>query len=246
MNILLVNDDGYKAEGIRVLESILSEHGHNVYVSAPTEEQSAKSHAMTINGSRYATEYKAGHFHIDGTPADCIIYGLNSDLFSVKPDVVISGINHGYNLSTDIIYSGTCGAARQAAFYGYKAIAISTYRGDDNRYRFKDCAEFLVAHLEDFLSKLKGNAFVNINIPPNFDGNFEYASIGEIQYHDKFAVEKESEHRYKITNIDCDIVYKTIDNGKHKNDFELCERGIASVSYIDLFPQCSLSHMELL
>ncbi len=118
MNILLSNDDGYKALGIRVLEDVLSEAGHDVYVSAPDSEQSGKSHAMTIRGRIVVTEYAPKHFHVSGTPADCIVYSHRCSLFPIPFDVVISGINHGYNLSTDIIYSGTCAAARQAAFYG--------------------------------------------------------------------------------------------------------------------------------
>lgn len=292
MNILLVNDDGYRAEGIITLEKVLIGKGHNVYVLAPTLEQSGKSHSMTISGSRYATKYGEGHYHIDGTPADCIIYGLKSGLLGIEPDVVISGINHGYNQSTDIIYSGTCGAARQAAFYGYKAIAISTYRDKSNKYDFVGCAEFLSEHMEEFLSRLeassqllcspqplhtpesictpesshilqsphtsqslhtlqssctpqvpKGRAFVNINIPPNFNGRFRYASIGEISYDDRFSIEEEEDKRYKITNIGCVMDYKTIDN-THPNDFELTASGYASVSLVDLLPSCLDEHLE--
>ncbi len=244
MNILLVNDDGYKAKGIRELERVLVEKGHRVYVSAPSDEQSAKSHSMTIDGTRYATKYKEGHFHIDGTPADCIIYGLKSGLIDIKPDVVISGINHGYNLSTDIIYSGTCGAARQASLYGYKAIAISTYRDENsNKYSFSDCALFLEEHLEQFLSQIHSDVFLNINIPPNFNGEYGYASIGEIRYDDRFRIEEEDRDRYKITNIGCDISYHSLEKSKFPNDFELCNRGFASVSFVKLFPQSSCDHI---
>ena len=114
MNILLSNDDGYQADGIRILEEVLVSHGHTVYISAPEGEQSGKSHSMTIRGEIAVTKYGERHFHISGTPADCIVYSHRSALFPVNFDAVISGINHGYNLSTDVIYSGTCAAARQA------------------------------------------------------------------------------------------------------------------------------------
>ena len=115
MNILLSNDDGYKADGIRILEEVLASYGHEIYVSAPDSEQSGKSHAMTISGKVTVTEFAPHHFHVSGTPADCIVYSHRCSLFPVAFDVVISGINHGYNLSTDIVFSGTCAAARQAA-----------------------------------------------------------------------------------------------------------------------------------
>lgn len=237
MRVLLVNDDGYKASGINVLDEVLSEYGHDVYVAAPSTEQSAKSHSMTIDGMRYATEYRKNHYHIDGTPADCIIYSLKSGLIKEKPDVVISGINHGYNLSTDIIYSGTCGAARQASLYGYKAIAISAEDSQNGEYKFEEAAEFLASRLDEFIKKIHESVFMNINIPRSFHGRFENASIGEIKYDDRFSIEKEG-NRYRISNIGCDITFRTV-SSDCPNDFDLCNSGIASVSLIELYPAFS-------
>lgn len=242
MKVLLVNDDGYRAKGINVLEDVLAKAGHDVYVTAPTTEQSAKSHSMTIDGRRYATEYKRGHYRIDGTPADCIIYGLKSGLVNIKPDVVISGINHGYNLSTDIIYSGTCGAARQAAFYGYKAIAISAEYTPTEDYRFEDCAAFLCDHLEKFLPMIEKNVFMNINIPVSFAGECAYASIGEIKYDDRFSIEKEG-NRYRISNIGCDISFNTLPSAL-PHDFEICKLGLAAISLVELYPSCYFANIE--
>lgn len=239
MKILLVNDDGYKAEGIKALEKVLSEYGHRIYVIAPSEEQSGKSHSMTLSHPLYATEYGIGHFHVSGTPADCIISGLKSDLLGDKPDLIVSGINHGYNLSTDIIYSGTCGAARQATFYGYKAIAISEERTKDRVYAFERSARFLAEHLDEFVALIKEREFLNINIPSSFSGSYDFASTGEISYDDIFSVERVEDGRYKLTNTSCEITYHNVDGKKHPHDFELCSNGIASISLVELVPECS-------
>ena len=244
MNILLVNDDGYFAEGINILEKYLTKIGHKIYVTAPSVEQSAKSHSMTINSSLYATEFSDGHFHISGSPADCLIYSLKSNLLPVKPDLIISGINHGYNLSSDILYSGTCAAARQACLYGYRAIAISTERNASKVFDFDQAAEFLVSNLDAFIEKLDSNAFLNINVPSNFSGRYELASIGEIDYDDQFTLEKMPDGRIKITNSGFNITYAEYCNSPYPKDYEVCNRGNASVSLIKILPEVSITHME--
>lgn len=245
MNILLVNDDGYRAEGIRALERALSECGHEIYLTAPSVEQSAKSHSMTINSHVYATEYEKNHFHLTGSPADCVIYSLKSKLIPIKPDLVISGINHGYNLSSDIIYSGTCAAARQACLYGFKAIAISTNKGSDGSFDFKKAADFLVSHLEEFVFKLDSKAFLNINVPSNFDGcSYELSSIGEIDYDDQFILEKQEDGRIKISNTECIITHKRFETSKYPHDWEVCKKGSAALSLIRILPEIEESNME--
>lgn len=245
MNILLVNDDGYQAAGIKALDEVLSSYGHNIYVTAPTTEQSAKSHSMTIYGSCYATEYASGRYHITGSPADCIIYGLHSGLLPVKPDLVISGINHGYNLSSDIVYSGTCAAARQSVFYGYKSIAISLgTRRDTINPDFRLCAEFLAKNLEKFYSKLNYESFMNINLPLDFNGEYKLASIGYLDYNDTFRIGKEPDGRFRITNDGCCIDCKGVDGKGYAHDFEICKEGYASISFVSTLPDIHIEAME--
>ena len=243
MNILLSNDDGYKALGIRVLEDVLSEAGHDVYVSAPDSEQSGKSHAMTIRGRIVVTEYAPKHFHVSGTPADCIVYSHRCSLFPIPFDVVISGINHGYNLSTDIIYSGTCAAARQAAFYGMKAIAISAEERDNEELFFRT-ARFLVSDMDFFLGKIPGGAFMNINVPSSFSGGYEAGGMGEISYNDTIAV-RETHGDKRILEIDSASLEYHPSQTIYRADHEICRSGKASVSIIETMPALS-SAMELL
>ncbi len=122
--ILLSNDDGVSARGIRSLHAELATIA-DVVVVAPQTEQSANSHALTL--ARPLRHRVVDGFHaIDGTPADCIYVGLYwKDLMPRAPDLVVSGINHGYNLGSDTFYSGTVAAAREGALRGIPSIAFS-------------------------------------------------------------------------------------------------------------------------
>ena len=122
MNILLTNDDGYLADGINLLFNLLRDK-HNVIMVAPNESNSAKSVAITLHREIDVKKINGHLFVTDGTPADCVAFGLSS--LNVKFDLVISGCNHGLNTSYDTMYSGTVGAGLQALTYGVPSIAIS-------------------------------------------------------------------------------------------------------------------------
>lgn len=130
MHLLLCNDDGYKAKGIQVLAKYLSSLGHKITVVAPNGERSALSHAMTFYQPIRVRQVSHAIYAVDGTPADCAALGLNKILAHDPPDFVISGINHGLNVGIDVNYSGTVGAATEAALMGFRAIAISADTDD--------------------------------------------------------------------------------------------------------------------
>lgn len=242
MNILLVNDDGYKAEGINTLDDVLTAAGHNIYVVAPVSEQSGKSHSMTVRGSVTVKEYRKNRYSLTGSPADCIIFPFRSGLID-NIDLVVSGINHGYNVSTDIIYSGTCGAARQAAMYGMKAIAISTdKKKDEANYNFKTTAEFLRDNLDLFVSKIKGETFLNINTPSTFSG-YELADLGAIDYRDEVALKRESNGDITLEFTGISASFRIFER-KHRADFEVTRNGKASLSFIDVHQHISYPNME--
>ena len=120
-HILITNDDGIGAEGIRKLAEIARGFGE-VTVVAPDTQRSAASHHCIFSRPLILKEYNFGlygvkAFTLDGTPADCVRVGIFA-ASDIKPDIVLSGINHGYNISSDIQYSGTVGAALEAAFLG--------------------------------------------------------------------------------------------------------------------------------
>ncbi|NBO38512.1 5'/3'-nucleotidase SurE [bacterium] len=125
MRILLCNDDGYQAMGIQTLAATLRSAGHDITIVAPNEERSGQSHAMTFFRPVLVRKIDPATYAVYGTPADCAFLALHDIFKNSSFDLVISGINHGLNVGWDVNYSGTVGAATEAASLGYKAIAVS-------------------------------------------------------------------------------------------------------------------------
>lgn len=171
MRILLCNDDGHHALGIQTLAQSLASAGHDVTIVAPSEERSGQSHAMTFFRPVLVRSVSPGVFSVHGTPADCAAIAL-LDLFrETPPDLVVSGINHGLNVGWDVNYSGTVGAATEAALLGHKAIAISVdldaaRSADETRTAFERAAA-LVVDVVSRLPELEWAPFevLNINHP---------------------------------------------------------------------------------
>lgn len=164
MNILVVNDDGYQAQGLQTLVKALAIFG-NVYVAAPETGQSGKSMAISIrkNIHIFYPEPLVGSkstIAVDGTPADCVSIGLKA--FNVDFDLCVSGINHGHNIATDVFYSGTVGAAREAKFKDIPAIAVSAAHLNIS-YIYDESIKLFD---EIFESKIYlGTHILNINFP---------------------------------------------------------------------------------
>lgn len=125
MHLLLCNDDGYQAKGLQILCAHLESLGHRVTVVAPSGQRSAQSHSMSFYQAVQVEKITDHVFAVNGTPADCAAIGLAHILKNSPPDFVLSGINHGLNVGTDVNYSGTVGAATEATLMGHRAIAIS-------------------------------------------------------------------------------------------------------------------------
>jgi 5'-nucleotidase len=131
LRILVCNDDGIYAAGLKELCKVLVKTGHDIYVVAPDKERSAMGHALTLHRplrvevmpEDFFPGVKAA-FAIDGTPADCVKIALNK-ILEFTPDWVFSGINHGPNMGPDVLYSGTVSAAMEGAIYGIKSVALS-------------------------------------------------------------------------------------------------------------------------
>ena len=162
MDILVTNDDGVDAPGIRALASALEDVG-NVTIVAPSKEMSAISHALTIKRSVGYERLGLHAFAVDGTPADCVSLAVKQFL-PAKPNFVVSGINRGANLAGDIAYSGTVAGAREAAMLGIPALAVSLTSKDSQDY--ERAARFAATVVE--LAKHKGTKaleLLNINVP---------------------------------------------------------------------------------
>ena len=125
MRILLTNDDGIHAPGLALLEKVAAKLSDDVWVCAPTEEQSGAGHSLTLHMPVRLREHGERRFSVTGTPTDAINLALRKLFTDRKPDLVISGINNGENLADDVTYSGTISAAMEGALAGIKAIALS-------------------------------------------------------------------------------------------------------------------------
>ncbi|NCC65258.1 MAG: 5'/3'-nucleotidase SurE [Spirochaetia bacterium] len=200
MKILLTNDDGYQSEGLRVLTEALVEAGHEIWVCAPNSERSAASHSMTLRNEIVITEYAQNRYYCSGTPADCILYASKGKIFPQSPDLVISGINHGYNISTDILYSGTVGAAREAALTGLRSMAVSCARDENGNFPFERAAAFVVENLAKFYPLTTSSCIININVPAKGNGKWKSGVLSYLDYHDAVQTKSEEQTRYFDTS----------------------------------------------
>jgi 5'-nucleotidase len=165
MRLLLTNDDGISSPGLLPLAAALRKAGHRVYVLAPSSDKSGVSHSITfLNGPRRSTQVEEDTWTCDGTPVDCVVIGLMGGLPECMPlDAVVSGINRGANLGTDIVYSGTAAAARQGALCDIPSLALSLLEGDE--WHWDMAIAFSVERFAEMLDFWKPGCFVNVNIP---------------------------------------------------------------------------------
>lgn len=168
MHILLTNDDGIQSQYLAILSEAAAARGHRVTVSAPMTQQSAKSHAFTLftplMAKRRSVPGAQEAWAVDGTPVDSCRVGMMG-LCDEKPDLVISGINYGWNTGLAVYVSGTVGAAREAAFQGIPALAVSAEPGtpEETVRRFADYAVRLGEKLQHY--PLPELTLVNVNAP---------------------------------------------------------------------------------
>lgn len=172
MKILLCNDDGVHAPGIKILHKVLSKIA-DITVVAPLEERSATGHTLTLDSPLRVVEIEENVYGCSGFPADCALLGIAHIMAQDKPDLIVSGINRGANLGQDIFYSGTVAAAREACFRNIPAIAISSVVDflsrppkdkDDELY---ETAAFFVRDLinKAVHHKISPYEILNINVP---------------------------------------------------------------------------------
>jgi 5'-nucleotidase len=182
--LLLTNDDGVHARGLRTLREALGQLGR-VVVVAPTTEQSATSHAITIDRPLRHTEHASDLHSIDGTPADCIYLALFEQRFLPRrPDLVVSGINHGSNLGTSVFYSGTVAGAREGALRGIPSIAFSHDGEGDAEW----LASFVCAMVGRMLSVGDAPSHVpllNVNLPREAPKGVRVTHVGRHIYEER-------------------------------------------------------------
>ncbi len=168
MRILVSNDDGIFAAGLPPLVGALEALG-DVRVVAPASEQSASSHALTMHSPLRVRKHREGWFSVSGTPADCVYMAINH-LLPWRPDLVVSGINRGGNLSEDVHYSGTVAAAREACLVGIKGLAVSLHidwgAPNDPRTCWETAAALAARVVPDVAAnQIPGCRLFNLNVP---------------------------------------------------------------------------------
>ena len=161
IKILLSNDDGVHAEGIRVLAKALSDLA-DITIVAPDRNRSGASNSLTLEQPLRVNELSAGNYSVQGTPTDCVHFALNELMKDDLPDLVLSGINHGANLGDDVLYSGTVAAAMEGHFLGVQSIAFSLV-GNTHFTTAAHIARHLVE--QHLASPIPTNRLLNVNIP---------------------------------------------------------------------------------
>jgi len=160
--ILLVNDDGIHAPGLKALRAALSNVG-DLWVVAPHMERSANSHAITIHYPLFVEKLGDQEFAIEGTPADCVKVAFHK-ILPRKPDWVVSGINRGANLGNDTLYSGTCAAALEAALYQTKTLAVSL-NNHSKSSDYSHAADLAKTTIMDAKFQNFQGLTINLNVP---------------------------------------------------------------------------------
>ena len=177
--ILITNDDGVHSDGIRALAAALASVG-DVTVVAPIQESSAIGHALTLRRPLRIDSIGGGFYAVDGTPTDCVNLGVAIILKGILPDIVVSGINTGWNLGDDVTYSGTVAGALEAALLGIPAIAVSLARTRDYVFDFGPSAQ-AAAVLADLVLQhpLPDRTFLNVNVPKGTPKGFRRTVQGK-------------------------------------------------------------------
>ncbi len=168
MDVLLSNDDGIRAPGLRALERALAQVA-DCWVVAPEREQSAGSHALSLHRPLRARRAGERRWSVSGSPADCIYMGLRHFL-PRTPDLVVCGVNRGANLSLDVYYSGTVAAAREAAMWGLPALSVSLHVRDwttpAQDHHWATAEHYALRVVRDLLERgLPPELLLNLNVP---------------------------------------------------------------------------------
>ena len=235
MNLLLTNDDGIRSPGIEALIRELAAD-HRLYVSAPDRQRSAAGASMTIRADliaepvSFTTYPDVTAFAVSGTPVDCARLGFGR-LFP-RPDAVISGINLGPNRGTDVIYSGTCSAAQEAAIHGYPALAVSLDGRHDRPFvHFETAAKLARRALALLLEKpLPFGGYYSINVPDvalKDLAGIRYGHLGKVLY--EAAYEERRDEAGRLIYYECGGRIPNGDEPRDTDEYWL-ERGFATVT----------------
>jgi len=237
MHILVSNDDGIESIGLIALVKELKKLGE-VTVVAPNSQRSAASHSLTIHGGIKVEKREVEGcpaWAIWGTPVDCVHLAIKYILKDHKPDLVVSGINQGFNVSSDIIYSGTVGAAREGFLYGVPAIAMSlnSFTSQDFSY----AAEVAREVAEKFVSHPDNKEYMlNVNVPAIPKEEVKGIRVCDMSafrdYDEGYTlIEKDGEYFFESDQLN---VHTTLKEDSYQCDAVLIEEGYITISPLDI------------
>lgn len=237
MRILVTNDDGYHAPGLAVLEEIAAQFSDDVWICAPSEEQSGAGHSLTLNRPVRLQKYAERRYAVTGTPTDSVMMALR-EVLDAPPDIILSGVNRGANLGDDITYSGTVSAAIEGALAGVRSIALSQVysgatRGTDSEFAAaREWGPKVIAPLLD--APFAERTLVNVNFPPRPAGEVKGIRVSRQGFHDYkrgTVVEGRDPRGYRYFWFGLDPIEHTLDHG---TDLEAIDDGYVSVTPLQL------------
>jgi len=238
MRILVTNDDGYHAPGLAVLEEIAAKLSDDIWVCAPSEEQSGAGHSLTLNRPVRLQKYAERRFAVTGTPTDSVMMALR-EVLDNPPDLILSGVNRGANLADDITYSGTVSAAIEGALAGVRSIALSQVYGPKNngtdaelfdaatKWGHKAIAPLLNAPFDE-------RTLVNINFPACTSDDVKGIRIVRQGFHDYSrgsVVEGKDPRGQRYFWFGLHAIEHTLDHG---TDLEAIDDGFIAVTPLQL------------
>ncbi len=237
MRILLTNDDGYHAPGLEVLETIARQFSDDIWVCAPSEEQSGAGHALTLNRPVRLVKFAERRFAVTGTPTDSVVMALRQ-VMDAPPDLILSGVNRGANLADDITYSGTVSAAIEGALAGIRSVAFSQVLDPASiagGNLFEAASQWGAKVLQPLLdAPLAARTLLNINFPPLAADAVKGIRVTRQGFHDYArgtVVEGRDPRGYKYFWFGLDAIEHTLDHG---TDLEAIEEGFVSVTPLQL------------
>jgi 5'-nucleotidase len=164
--ILVTNDDGINAPGLKVMEAIAREISDEVWVVAPEVNHSGAGHSLTLRRPLRTRRLSERHYAVDGTPTDCVLLALQNILEGENIDLILSGVNQGHNLGEDVTYSGTIAAAMEATLLKVPAIAFSQACRDRHPVKWKTAEDWAPGIIRPLLSmEWPKDVLININFP---------------------------------------------------------------------------------
>ena len=237
MRILLTNDDGIHAPGLKVLEGIARQFSDDIWICAPDEEQSGMGHALTLARPVRLRKHDDRRFSVTGTPTDAVTMGMRK-VMDAQPDVILSGVNRGANLADDITYSGTVSAAIEGALAGIRSIALSQVYAKEGMgadVPFSAAIEWGAKVLAPLLdTPLPQRTLVNVNFPPLPPAEVRGIRAVRQGFHDYSrgtVVEGRDPRGFKYYWFGLEAIEHTLDHG---TDLEAIDEGYISVTPLQL------------